>query len=497
MSPYVVIAAVVVVGLLLFVAAMGARALLAPKAPTRAKLTTYESGVDPVGRDWAQTQVRYFVYAFLYVIFAVDAVYLFPWALVVRQQPRGGLAGGDRGLRRGPAGRPRPRRSPWPAEVAVMATTPLPMPRVGLATDLAPQPIRVVLNWGRRYSLWVFNFGLACCAIEFIAASMARHDFIRLGVIPFAPGPRQADLMVVSRHGHRQDGARRAAPLRPDARAEVRHLVRRLLQLRRPLLGLLLASPRASTRSSPSTSTCPGCPPRPEALLQGILKLQEKIAAETLSTKGIRAKYAGHRTRLRGRGQPRRWCRPQPGRRPTGTPVSDPSALDARRGRPGRLGRDDLGGPRRGLHLLRLAHGGRPDRRRAGAGPRRRLPPDGRLHADGVAAQAVPHPRPRRVEPGQPDRRSSAGWPGTSARPTRCSGSTSTGFDDGTGLGLRPLLLPDGFEGTPLRKSFVLAARASKPWPGAKEPGESEHAKPTGRRRVSAPGVPDPEWGPR
>jgi NADH-quinone oxidoreductase subunit C len=71
------------------------------------------------------------------------------------------------------------------------------------------------------------------------------------------------------------------------------------------------------------------------------------------------------------------------------------------------------------------------------------------------------------------------------------------GFDDGTGLGLRPLLLPDGFEGTPLRKSILLAARDSKPWPGAKEPGESEHAKPTGRRRVSAPGVPDAEWGPR
>jgi NADH-quinone oxidoreductase subunit C len=71
------------------------------------------------------------------------------------------------------------------------------------------------------------------------------------------------------------------------------------------------------------------------------------------------------------------------------------------------------------------------------------------------------------------------------------------GFDDGSGLGLRPLLLPDGFEGTPLRKSFVLAARASKPWPGAKEPGEGEHTRPTGRRRVSAPGVPDPEWGPR
>ncbi len=106
---------------------------------------------------------------------------------------------------------------------------------------LAPKPIRLVLNWGRRYSLWVFNFGLACCAIEFIATSMCRHDFIRLGVIPFAPGPRQADLMVVSRHRHRQDGAGDQAALRADARAEVRDLVRRLLELRRPLLGLATA----------------------------------------------------------------------------------------------------------------------------------------------------------------------------------------------------------------------------------------------------------------
>jgi NADH-quinone oxidoreductase subunit C len=71
------------------------------------------------------------------------------------------------------------------------------------------------------------------------------------------------------------------------------------------------------------------------------------------------------------------------------------------------------------------------------------------------------------------------------------------GFDDGTGLGLRPLLLPDGFEGTPLRKSFVLAARASKPWPGAKEPGESESSSSPSRRKLLPPGVPDPSWGPR
>ena len=73
-----------------------------------------------------------------------------------------------------------------------------------------------------------------------------------------------------------------------------------------------------------------------------------------------------------------------------------------------------------------------------------------------------------------------------------------TGFDDGSGLGLRPLLLPDGFEGTPLLKSFQLAARASKPWPGGKEPGEGhESAKSPSRRRVQAPGVPPTEWGPR
>ncbi|PRY57570.1 NADH-quinone oxidoreductase subunit C [Knoellia remsis] len=72
------------------------------------------------------------------------------------------------------------------------------------------------------------------------------------------------------------------------------------------------------------------------------------------------------------------------------------------------------------------------------------------------------------------------------------------GFDDGSGAGLRPLLLPDGFEGAPLRKSFVLAARASKPRPGGKEPGEGhDSAKSPSRRRVQAPGVPGSDWGPR
>ncbi|WP_371480971.1 NADH-quinone oxidoreductase subunit C [Kitasatospora sp. NBC_00315] len=59
------------------------------------------------------------------------------------------------------------------------------------------------------------------------------------------------------------------------------------------------------------------------------------------------------------------------------------------------------------------------------------------------------------------------------------------------------LLLPDGFEGHPLRKEFVLAARVAKAWPGAKEPGESDHGDGPARRKMQPPGVPDPnEWGP-
>jgi NADH-quinone oxidoreductase subunit B len=168
---------------------------------------------------------------------------------------------------------------------------------VGALSRLAPRPARFVLNWGRRYSLWVFNFGLACCAIEFIATSMARHDFIRLGVIPFAPGPRQADLMVVS--GTVTD---KMAPA-----------VRRLYE-QMPDPKYVISFGSCSNSGGPYwDSYCvtkgvdqvipvdvyvPGCPPRPEALLQGILKLQDKIGAESL---GDRYPDASPRRRLSAR----------------------------------------------------------------------------------------------------------------------------------------------------------------------------------------------------
>ncbi|WP_368660285.1 NADH-quinone oxidoreductase subunit A, partial [Ornithinimicrobium sp.] len=86
MREYLVVGLVVLAGMVIVTSAMGVRRLLAPVDPTPGKLTTYESGVDPVGSGWAQGSVRYLVYALLYVIFAVDAVYLFPWALVIRTE---------------------------------------------------------------------------------------------------------------------------------------------------------------------------------------------------------------------------------------------------------------------------------------------------------------------------------------------------------------------------------------------------------------------------
>ena len=84
-TSWAVVAAVAAGGVLFFATAMAANRLLRPQQPTAEKRTTYESGVDPVGQGWSQTQVRYYLYAFLYVVFAVDAVYLFPWAVVLAE----------------------------------------------------------------------------------------------------------------------------------------------------------------------------------------------------------------------------------------------------------------------------------------------------------------------------------------------------------------------------------------------------------------------------
>ncbi|GAC1326121.1 MAG: NADH-quinone oxidoreductase subunit A [Mycobacteriales bacterium] len=82
LSGYASVGLLLLIGVAFVTVAFSANGLLRPDDPRPEKLTTYECGVDPVGEGWAQTQVRYYVFAFLYVIFAVEAVFLFPWATV-------------------------------------------------------------------------------------------------------------------------------------------------------------------------------------------------------------------------------------------------------------------------------------------------------------------------------------------------------------------------------------------------------------------------------
>jgi NADH-quinone oxidoreductase subunit A len=79
---YALVAVLLLVGVVIFAVAVSVNRVLRPARPTPQKLLTYECGVDPVGGGWAQSYVRYYVFTFLYVVFAVDAVFLFPWATV-------------------------------------------------------------------------------------------------------------------------------------------------------------------------------------------------------------------------------------------------------------------------------------------------------------------------------------------------------------------------------------------------------------------------------
>lgn len=79
---YAVVGLLALAGVGFVAVALATNHLLRPARPTPEKLLTYECGVDPVGEGWAQSHVRYYVYAYLYVVFAIDAVYLFPWAVV-------------------------------------------------------------------------------------------------------------------------------------------------------------------------------------------------------------------------------------------------------------------------------------------------------------------------------------------------------------------------------------------------------------------------------
>jgi NADH-quinone oxidoreductase subunit B len=147
--------------------------------------------------------------------------------------------------------------------------------------------VEKMVNFSRSASLWPATFGLACCAIEMMHTGAPRHDMARFGMEVFRASPRQADLMIVAGRV-----SQKMAPV-------LRRIYDQMSDPKWVLsMGVCATSGGMFNNYAlvqgvdhvvPVDMYVPGCPPRPEMLMDGILKLHEKIKHETFAEQGARA----------------------------------------------------------------------------------------------------------------------------------------------------------------------------------------------------------------
>ena len=160
--------------------------------------------------------------------------------------------------------------------------------------------VQDAINWARQSSIWPMTFGLACCAIEMMGTGASRYDLDRFGAGAFRPSPRQSDLMIV------------AGTVTYKMASRVRRLYEQM-----PEPKYVIAMGACTVGGGPYFQYgyhvvkgvdlvvpvdvyVPGCPPRPEALLEGLMRLQDKIKGQKIAKRPAGEKTSWWRRLLRG-----------------------------------------------------------------------------------------------------------------------------------------------------------------------------------------------------
>ena len=142
-----------------------------------------------------------------------------------------------------------------------------------------------LVNWARKSSLWPMTFGLACCAIEMMATTMPRHDLARFGMEAFRASPRQADLMIVAGRV-----SQKMAPILRqvyDQMTEPKWVISMGACASTSGVFNNYALVQGVDQLVPVDIYVPGCPPRPEMLIDGIMLLHERIQRGDYSSRRI------------------------------------------------------------------------------------------------------------------------------------------------------------------------------------------------------------------